>query len=59
MQFNILFLTWKLSDDSRWLYSHGYSTNFNLPDDFVRISISFRFFGDKKQIPKKEYEKPI
>lgn len=52
-------LIWKLSGDSRWLYSHGYSTNFNLSDDFVRISVSFRFFGDKKQIPKKEYEKEI
>lgn len=52
-------LIWKLSGDSRWSYSHGYSTNFNLPGDFIRISVSFRFFGDKKQIPKKEYEKEI
>jgi hypothetical protein len=49
-------MIWKLAGDSRWLYSHGYSTNFNLQDDFIRISISFRFFGDKKQIPKKEFE---
>lgn len=47
---------WKLSGDSRWDYEHGYCTNFHLTDDFLRISITFRFFGDKSQIPKKEYE---
>jgi hypothetical protein len=37
-------LIWRLSETSRWEYLHGYSTDFNKKDDFVRISITFRFF---------------
>jgi hypothetical protein len=47
---------WVLSGGSRWEYAHGYSTYFNNTNDFVRISISFRFFQNLKQIPKKDYE---
>lgn len=47
---------WALSDVSRWEYTHGYSTYFSNSEDFVRISVSFRFFQNLKQIPKKDYE---
>ena len=49
-------LIWCLTGDSRWNYTHGYCSDFSKRDDFVRISITFRFFGEKKHIPKKEYE---
>ena len=49
-------LIWKLSGDSRWEYEHGYCSNFNLTNDFIRISVTFRFFQNKSHIPKKEYE---
>lgn len=47
---------WKLGGDSRWSYEHGYCTNFHDEEDFVRISVSFRFFQEVTQIPKKDYE---
>ncbi len=50
---------WSLSDKSRWDYSHGYSTYFSNQNDFVRISVSFRFFENIKQIPKKDFENVV
>ena len=50
-------MIWKLSNEARWEFSHGYCSNFNLDEQFVRISISFRFFNNLKQIPKKDFEK--
>ncbi len=49
-------LIWKLSGKSRWEATHGYCTNFSNSSEFVRIAISFRFFENIKQIPKKPYE---
>jgi len=52
-------LIWNLSGESRWDFSHGYSTYFNdsnIDKKFIRISISFRFFNNLKQIPNKPYE---
>lgn len=48
-------MIWKLSKESRWDFSHGYCSNFNLDTKFIRISISFRFFDNSKQIPLKSY----
>lgn len=50
---------WSLSDKSRWDYAHGYSTYFSNSNDFVRISVSFRFFQNANQIPKKDFEKVV
>jgi hypothetical protein len=47
---------WKLSGDARWNYEHGYSSEWKNYDEIVRIVISFRFFDNLKQIPKKSFE---
>jgi hypothetical protein len=47
---------WYLKDEARWEYKHGYVSPI-APDkgtDPVRISISFRFYQDQKQIPYKK-----
>jgi hypothetical protein len=49
-------LVWKLSGESRWNFEDGYSSYFHAKEDFVRISITFRFYQSKSQILKKEYE---
>lgn len=49
-------LIWSLSGNSRWEYEHGYSTNWKSSEEIVRIVISFRFFQNSKQIPKKKFE---
>lgn len=48
-------LIWKLSEESRWNFEHGYCSSWK-NNDVCRIVISFRFFQNLKQIPKKEYE---
>jgi hypothetical protein len=47
---------WALTDESRFDYEHGYCSNFNLNEELLRISITFRFFSEKRLIPKKEFE---
>jgi hypothetical protein len=48
---------WALTDESRWDYEHGYCSNFNMTSEpYLRTSITFRFFNEKRLIPKKEYE---
>jgi hypothetical protein len=49
-------LIWKLCGEARWEFEHGYSTEWSGNNDIVRIVISFRFFQNLKQIPKKEFE---
>lgn len=49
-------LIWSLTGEARWEYEHGYSTNWKSSEDIVRIVISFRFFQNSKQIPKKKFE---
>lgn len=49
---------WELSDEARWEWEHGYCTNFKLDKTrtpIIRISITFRFFKNKKVIPGKQY----
>jgi hypothetical protein len=43
-------LMWKLSKESRWEFEQ-YCSKFTNSDDIVRISVSFRFFQNEKQIP--------
>lgn len=48
---------WCLTGKSRWDYEHGYSaTTSYIENNYVRISITFRFFEKKEQIPKKDYQ---
>lgn len=54
-------LTWHLSNEARWIYENGYASKWINEDIFssneiVRISISFRFFENERQIPIKKYE---
>lgn len=49
-------LVWKLSGESRWKFNHGYCSYFHSQNDYVRISITFRFYQKKSQILKKAYE---
>jgi hypothetical protein len=46
---------WKLSNEARWEYEHGYCSDWK-NNNVCRIVISFRFFSNEKQIPKKNYE---
>lgn len=55
---------WKLSGESRWDYEHGYCSewkknNIDRNNNICRIVISFRFFENTKQIPKKKFENKI
>jgi antitoxin component HigA of HigAB toxin-antitoxin module len=47
---------WALTNESRWDWEHGYCSNFNINEPYLRTSITFRFFNDKKAIPKKDFE---
>lgn len=47
---------WALTDESRFEWEHGYCSNFSLDQDILRTSITFRFFSEKRLIPKKEFE---
>lgn len=49
-------LIWCLTNEIRWQWQHGYCSNFKLNDKIIRVSITFRFFRDKKTIPIKEFE---
>lgn len=46
--------SWMLTGDSRWEWEHGYSSPDikGAKDELIRISVTFRYYNDTKQIPK-------
>jgi len=49
-------MCWEITGESRWDWEHGYCTQFKSKMEIVRVCITFRFFNEKKAIPKKNYE---